>query len=225
MSERSYRFAPHPSSGFLLGLRIAQLLGLHPRRRARARGAAARRARRAGARAGVLALAASVLLVPLRGRTIEQWAPVTVRFLFARHSSRGRFLSQRAQLGHVVTLPTGELDPQRPAEPWSLPAELADLEFLEGQLAQYDHARFGVVKDARARTFTAALRVQGRAFALLGPAEREQRLADYGAVLAALARDDSAVRRIAWIERTLPGDGDELGDHLLQAKRLDATPR
>ncbi len=27
MSETSYRFAPHPSSGFLLGLRIPQLVG------------------------------------------------------------------------------------------------------------------------------------------------------------------------------------------------------
>ncbi len=31
------------------------------------------------------------------------------------------------------------------------------------------------------------------------------------------------VRRIAWIERTLPGDGDELGDYLLEAKRADAS--
>src|SRR5271166_3502009 len=222
MGETSYRFAPHPSSGLLLGLRIPQLLGFV------LAGALALAALRLGGLGGLalalglLALAASVLLVPLRGRTIEQWAPVSVRFLFARYSSRGRFLSQRAQLGHVVSLPTGELDPQRPAEPWSLPAELADLEFLEGQLAQYEGARFGAVKDLRARTFTAALRVRGRAFALLGPAEREQRLADYGAGLAALARDDSAVRRIAWVERTLPGDGDELGDYLLQAKRADA---
>ena len=41
---------------------------------------------------------------------------------------------------------------------------------------RYEDARFGVVKDRRARTFTAALHVRGRAFALLGPAEREQRL-------------------------------------------------
>ena len=27
MGERSYRFAPHPSAGFLLGLRVPQLLG------------------------------------------------------------------------------------------------------------------------------------------------------------------------------------------------------
>lgn len=222
MGEASYRFAPHPSSGFLLGLRIPQLLGFI------LAGGLALAALRFGGLGGLalalgfLAVAAGVLLVGVRGHTIEQWAPITVRFLLARYGSRARFHSQRAQLGHVVTLPTGELDPQRPTVPWSLPAELADLEFLEGQLAQYDHARFGAVKDLRARTFTAALQVRGRAFALLGPGEREQRLADYGAVLAALARDDSAVRRIAWVERTLPGDGDELGDYLLQAKRVDA---
>ena len=42
-------------------------------------------------------------------------------------------------------------------------------------------------------------------------------------MLAALARDDSPVRRVAWIERTLPADGDALGDYLLDAKRPDAT--
>ena len=223
MGERSYRFAPHPSSGFLLGLRIGQLVGFI------LAGALALAALRFGGLEGLalalvlLAIAAGVLLVAVRGHTLEQWAPVVVRFLLARHGARARFHAQRAQLGHVVALPTGELDPQRANEPWSLPAELADLAFLEGGLAQYQDARFGVVKDARARTFTAALRVRGRAFALLDAAEREQRLADYGAVLAALARDESAVRRVAWIERTLPGDGDELGDYLLEAKRAGAS--
>ncbi|MGH2864295.1 MAG: SCO6880 family protein [Solirubrobacteraceae bacterium] len=223
MGETSYRFAPHPSSGLLLGLRLAQLLGFI------LAGALALGALHLGGLGGLtlalgaLALAAGILLVPVRGQTIEQWTPLVVRFLFARFGGRARFRSQRAQLGHVVALPSGELDPQRPGEPSSFPAELADLEFLEGELVRYENARFGVAKDARARTFTAALRVRGRAFALLGAAERERRLADYGAVLAALARDDSAVRRIAWVERTLPGDGDALGDHLLQAKRPDAT--
>ena len=160
-----------------------------------------RRGRRAGARrthvggiAGlaltllVFVLAALVLLVPVRGRTPEQWAPVLVRFAVSRQSGRGRFRSQRAQLGHVVRLPEGELDPRRALEPWSLPGELAGLEFLQGELVQYEHARFGAVVDRRARTFTAALRVRGTAFALLGTGEREERLADYGAVLAALAR-------------------------------------
>ncbi len=220
MSDTTYRFAPHPTGGFLLGLRIPQLLGFV------ITGALALGALRLGGLGGValtlglLALAAGVLLIPIRGHTVEQWAPVTVRFLLGRYGARARF---HAQLGHVVTLPTGELDPQRPLEPWSVPAELADVELLEGELVRYDSARFGVAVDRRARTFTAALRVRGRAFALLGSEEREQRLQDYGAVLAALARDDSAVRRVAWIERTLPGDGDALGDYLLEAKRPDAT--
>ncbi|MFI5003825.1 MAG: SCO6880 family protein [Solirubrobacterales bacterium] len=223
MGERAYRFAPHPTGGFLLGLRIGQLLGFV------LTGGLVLGALHLGGLGGLaltlglLALAAGVLLIPIRGHTVEQWAPVAVRFLLGRYSARARFQSQRAQLGHVVTLPTGELDPQRPLEPWSLPAELADIELLEGELVRYDHARFGVAVDRHARTFTAALRVRGRAFALLGSEEREQRLQDYGAVLAALARDDSAVRRVAWIERTLPGDGDALGDYLLEAKRPDAT--
>jgi len=223
VSEATYRFAPHPSGGFMLGLRIPQLAGFI------LTGGVALGALRLGGIGGLalallfLALAAGVLLVPVRGHTLEQWAPLTVRFLLGRYTGRARFQAQRAQLGHIVTLPSGGLDPRPTAEPWSLPGELADIELLEGELARYDRARFGVVKDTRARTYTAALRVRGRAFALLGPDEQEQRLADYGAVLAALARDDSPVRRIGWIERTLPGDGDALGDYLLQAKRTDAS--
>ncbi len=223
MDERTYRFAPHPAGGFLLGLRISQLLGLI------LTGTLALGALHLGGldgfalAVGLLALAAGVLLTPIRGHTIEQWAPVTARFLLARRTGRARFQAQRAQLGHVVALPAGGLQPERPAEPGSLPGELADIEFLEGGLVRYENARFGAVADRRARTFTAALRVRGRAFALLGPREREQRLHDYGAVLAALARDDSPVRRVAWVERTLPGDGDALGDYLMDAKRSDAT--
>lgn len=223
MGESSYRFAPHPSGGFLLGLRIPQLVGFV------LVGAVALAALHLGGLAGLavalalLVLAAGLLLVPVRGRTVEQWTPVAIRFLLGRYSGRARFEARRAQLGHLVTVPDGGLDPRQPGESWSFPAELATIEFLEGELAAYQNARFGVIKDTRARTYTAAVNVQGGAFALLGPEEREQRLADYGSVLAALARDDSPVRRIAWVERTLPGDGDELGDHLLNAKRQDVS--
>ena len=165
-----------------------------------------------------MALAAGVLLVPVRSQTLEQWLPVLARFGLSRLSSRAHFRAQRGQLGHLVALPSKGLDPSRAQEPHSLPAELAGLEFLEGELARYDYARFGAVSEARAGTLTAALRVRGRAFALLSSSEREERLSDYGAVLSALARDASPIRRLAWIERTLPGDGDALGDHLLAVK-------
>ena len=104
------------------------------------------------------------------------------------------------------------------------PAELADLELLEGELARYEHARFGVVKDRRARTFTAAVRVRGRAFALLGAGGARAAPCRTTARCSPRSRAmSSPVRRVAWIERTLPGDGDALGDYLLEAKRPDAT--
>jgi hypothetical protein len=222
VEQTTYRFAPHPARGVLLGLRTAQLVGLA------LAAALSLGALHLGGLAGlvlalaIMLLAGGALLAPLHGQTLEQWTPLVLRFLLARLGGQARFRSQRAQLGHVVVLPSGQLDPARPAEPWALPAELADIELLEGELVRYEGARLGVAKDVRARTFTAALRVQGRAFALLSPREREQRLADYGAVLSALARDESPVRRVAWIERALPGDGDALGDYLLEAKRGDA---
>ena len=220
--ESAYRFAPHPQRGFLLGLRVGQLLGWV------AAGALALGALRLGGLGGlalalgVLALAGGLLMLPLRGRTVEQWAPVAAGFLLRRRRE-ACFRAQRAQVGHVVKLPSGALDPKCPSAPESVPVELAGLEFLEGSLTRYEGARFGAVKDTAARTFTAAVRVRGGAFALLGAGSARRAWRSMAAVLAALARDDSPVRRVAWVERTLPADGDALGDHLLHAKRADAS--
>jgi hypothetical protein len=51
----------------------------------------------------------------------------------------------------------------------------------------------------------------------------QQRLADYGGVLAALARDETPLRRVAWVERTLPANGDAMADYLYENKRGDAS--
>src|SRR5205085_662517 len=106
----------------------------------------------------VVGVGALLVLVPVRGHTIEQWAPLTVLFLIARRHAR--FRAQRAQVGHVVTLSSGDLDPQPVDEPASAPSELRDVELLECELSRYDGALLGVAKDRRARTYTAAVRVQ-----------------------------------------------------------------
>ena len=219
--ETTYRFAPHPSAGFILGLRIAQLAGLI------LAGALALASLRTGGFGGlalalvIAAATASVVIVPIRGQTLDQWAPIVVRFLLGR--GRARFRTQMALAGHLVALPTGGLDPQPVEPPRDRPSELADVDLLECELSAYDRALLGVVKDCRARTYTGVVRVQCRAFELLSPDERRERLEEYGGVLAALARDDSPLRRIAWVERALPGDPDALGGYLLDAKRDDAS--
>jgi hypothetical protein len=90
-------------------------------------------------------------------------------------------------------------------------------------LAGYSDTRFGVIVDRAAKTMTAVLQCQGESFALLGADEREERLADYGGALASLARDGSAVRRIAWSERTLPANRDQLAQYVVDHKRDDLS--
>lgn len=221
--ETTYRFGPLERMGFMLGLRIPQLVGMVA---ALLIGLAFLKT---GGMAGLLAAiavvaaASGVLLVAVRGHTVEEWAPLTVRFLVGHYSRRARFRAQLGEVGHVVGVPEGGLEPQTPAEPKALPAELAGLEFLEGELVQYGGTPFGVIVDRRAKTMTAVLRCQGESFALLGGEDRERRLADYGGVLAALARDGSPVRRIAWTERTLPANRDQLGQYVVDHKREDLS--
>ena len=63
--------------------------------------------------------------------------------------------------------------------------------------------------------------VRVRSFGLLDQSEQERRLAGWGSVLAGLARESTPVRRIQWLERTLPSDGDQIARYLQEER--DAT--
>jgi hypothetical protein len=89
----------------------------------------------------------------------------------------------------------------------SLPSELRGLRMIE---VPYGSDHVGVLLDKGAGTYTAALAVRAGAFNLLDAGEQERKLDGWGSVLASLARDGSPVRRLQWIERTLPAQGDEL---------------
>ena len=98
--------------------------------------------------------------------------------------------------------------PQAGVQPWTggrpepiakLPDAGRDLELLAAPL---QGEQVGVIKDSRARTYTAALAVKVTSFGLLDRGEQESRQAGWGGVLAGLAREGSPVSRIQWIERT-----------------------
>ena len=173
----------------------------------------------AGRRPGGLLLAfgiASAALVTtfwsVRGRTLEAWLPVAARFLARRLSGRLEYRSSAPTAG-VILQRHGEV-----LAATSLPEELGDVEVLAAPVDSAGAAVIGVVKDRRAHTYTATLGVRVRNFALLSDAEQERRLAAYGTVLAGLARDESLIRRVAWIERTVPNDGDDVAAYLQQAR-------
>src|SRR5205807_7886814 len=72
----------------------------------------------------------------------------------------------------------------------------------------YRDRTIGVVSEARGRRLTAVLACRVIAFSLLDPEAQERRLARWGLVLSGAA--GTSIRRIQWVERTVPAQGDEL---------------
>lgn len=163
----------------------------------------------------VLLAGATVLIaLPIEGRTAEEWAPVAGRWVLRRRAAAGGYRSAAPRAGTRIE-ESGEA-----RHNLSLPAELLGLELLA---APYGGGEVGVLRDARAGTYTVALAVQGGPFILRDAAEQEQALAAWGDVLASTARDGSPVRRVQWVEQTAPEPGDDLAAHF-QASRDRAVP-
>ena len=150
--------------------------------------------------------AGTAILVPIDGRTVEEWAPVGLRWALRR---RGDYRSAVIGGGFRANSSGESLSEH------SLPPELEGVELLN---VPYGPAEVGVLAERRSGTYTAALAVRAGSFGLRDTGEQERKLEAWGAVLASLAREGSPVRRVQWIERTLPAEGDELASYL-QAER------
>src|SRR5690349_11095040 len=122
----------------------------------------------------VLLGAVAVIYLPFEGRTLEQWAPIALRWALGT-AERGR--------GYRSSAPGSGVDVVEGSTifPVSLPSELAGLQMLE---VPYGSDRVGVLHDRAAGTYTAALAVRAGAFSLLDGAEQERKLDGWGAVLA-----------------------------------------
>lgn len=218
MSARRYRFGPLEQRAVVGPLRMGQVAVV---------GAAALAALVAlylfrswigmGIGLAVLGAAATVIYMPFEGRTLEEWAPVVARWI-ARSPERKRGYRSSAPGGGVRVAENGAVVIES-----SLPEELAGLRMLE---VPYGSDQIGVLHDRAAGTYTAALAVRAGAFGLLDGSDQERKLDAWGSVLASMARDGSPVRRLQWIEQTLPAQGDELAAYLQgerdQAVRLDS---
>jgi len=214
-SERRYRFGPLEQRALVGPLRPGQVVIL-------AIGAAVGLGALYGVRSfaglaigvGAICAATAAIFVPLEGRTAEEWAPVAIRWALRRRRAKVGYRSTSVMAGTQVGA-EGE-----PIYEPSLPPALADLELLS---IPYGREEVGVMRDRRAGTYTAVLAVRAGAFGLRDAAEQERKLDAWGSVLASCGRDGSPVRRLQWIERTLPAQGDELAAHL-QAERDRTVP-
>ncbi|MHB8463408.1 MAG: SCO6880 family protein, partial [Acidimicrobiales bacterium] len=154
-----------------------------------------------GAVAVVLA-ATGLAFAPVGGRQVDEWVPTGARRVI------------RVARGVHRTRATGGERVLR------TPSAFAGLRFEE--LEQPADPPVGVVCDQRAATLTAVLAVRGRSFALLDGADKERRLGAWSSVLAGLSREGSPVRALQWVERTVPGDADDLTRHFEAARAMPA---
>jgi Putative type VII ESX secretion system translocon, EccE len=145
-------------------------------------------------------LAAAAAFAPLGGRTLQEWWPVAMWFAARRLWRRDRFRSAVASAG-VLAHHNGELNPATPAAP----------EALRGvrivSVAHRERA-IGALSERSGRRLTAVLACRVAAFSLLDQEAQERRLARWGLVLSGAGA--TAIRRLQWIERTAPAQGDEL---------------
>src|SRR5205085_11120496 len=98
------------------------------------------------------------------------------------------------------------------------PAGVKGVRILE---APYQDHAIGVLAEQRRRRLTAVLACRVIAFSLLDPEAQERRLARWALILSGAS--GGSVRRIQWLERTVPAQGDELA-RWLHDERDPAVP-
>jgi hypothetical protein len=157
---------------------------------------------------------------PIQGRTGEQWLPLAVRWVWMastvdpfRHDPTD-IQPEPARVGVGVGLGAS-----RRATAFD-GLTVVGTPFRSG--AERADAELGMTIDRRARTATAVLVVRGHSFALLGPGDQDGRIAAWARVLSSLAREDSDVHRLQWIETCLPDDGSAVRRHVSEHSVLDA---
>jgi hypothetical protein len=217
MSERlTYRFGPLERRGILGGIRAGQAISL-------ALGVllAVISLDAAPSGAGVLvaavalAVALLVAVAPLGRRTLHEWAPIASGFALRKLTGEWRsplpMAGMRARVSDKRPTAIDEPEPEPPSE-------LRDVRILAGD---YQGRTIGILSSHRGRWLSAVLACRVVAFSLLDAEAQERRLARWGLVLSGAG--GAGIRRIQWLERTAPAQGDELV-RWLHAEREPTVP-
>jgi Putative type VII ESX secretion system translocon, EccE len=167
-----------------------------------------------GALVAMLCVAGAAVLAaaPVGARTTEEWTPIVCAFAFRRLAGRARLRSPVPLRGFGAG--RGAIEPVAPHPPTAL----RDIRIVE---AAYRDRQIGAFSERGGARVTAVLACRVVSFSLLDPEAQERRLARWGLILSGAA--SSQVRRVQWVERTAPAQGDELA-RWLHAERDPAVP-
>jgi hypothetical protein len=166
----------------------------------------------------LLGVSLVIAFAPLHRRTATEWAPVALAFGLRSVRLRRRFRSKAPSAGiHASEQP--ESRRRRLIHPHPHPpGSLAGVRIVD---APYREDPIGVLCEQRRHRLTAVLACRVVSFSLLDPEAQERRLARWGMVLAGAVGE--SVRRLQWVERTAPAQGDELA-RWLHDERDPAVP-
>ncbi|MHB1571668.1 MAG: SCO6880 family protein [Solirubrobacteraceae bacterium] len=221
MSERrmTYTFGPLERRGLLGPVRAGQaaLIAVS----AAAAIVAIDAARTPGAALPAVALVAAALaaaFAPVGGRTLDEWGPIGVAFALRRARQR-RPRSTAATDGSRWRW-SGLGLTRRQAAAAGDPLAATGVRIVT---IGYRGRELGALSESGGRRLTAVLACRVGAFALLDREAQERRLARWGMILAAAA--GTPVRRLQWLERTVPAQGDELARWLHDERDPELPPR
>jgi hypothetical protein len=167
----------------------------------------------------LLADSGALAFAPVASRSPVEWMPVVALFGVRRaRRRRRRFRSPLPARGMSADrrLPSGSLGLRAPAPgppPALQGARIAEIAYRERPL--------GALAERSGRLLTAVLACRVVAFSLLDAEAQERRLARWGLVLTSAG--GAAMRRIQWVERSAPAQGDELA-RWLAAERDPTVP-
>jgi hypothetical protein len=203
----------------------------------------------------ICAVAGGVAFAPLGGRTVHEWLPIAVRFTVAKLLGRHRFVTAEPVAGTVAgtgaATSTGaqagtgaeaagphaadssgarraggarvrrrRRTPDDDAPNLRTPPQLRGVKVLD---AEYRDQPIGVLTERSGRLATAVLACRVASFSLLDHEAQERRLARWGLVLSGAG--GGAIRRLQWIERTAPAQGDELARWVHEERDPAIPPR
>jgi hypothetical protein len=170
-----------------------------------------------GALVGLIGIGVAIAIatVPLGGRTAEQWAPVAALYLGKRLTGGLLFRSRAPGRGRRAPLSA----PPSAASP-DPPLAVRDVKITS---VAYRDRTIGMLSERAGKRLTTVLACRVVAFTLLDSEAQERRLARWGLVLSGAA--GTAVRRIQWLERTVPARGDELARWLHSERDPTIPPR
>jgi hypothetical protein len=181
----------------------------------------------------ICAVAGAVAFMPVAGRTAQEWLPIVARFAATRIAGADRYVTTEATVGlgpagpgrapsrrRFARLRRGPRDEDGGGPDLRTPPQLHGVGVLD---AAYRDRPIGVLTERSGRFATAVLACRVGSFSLLDREAQERRLSRWGLVLSGAG--GGPIRRLQWIERTAPAQGDELARWVHEQRDPTIGPR